>query len=462
MKVTVILNSISNDNFADVKLAFQDINDTYRTVDLNISFQNLYDFSEDTTSVQFDFFFISALVYGIDNLLERYQYSIDGWARDIEVSLPVNNLTMWSNNSSDIESILSFLTGDYWSIHFEQIPKVTLFKRRSNRRKSKIPIFNHSNYSFVSLFSGGLDSLVGTIDGLNSLQNSQKGLLISHFDSSSPGANSDQLKINKYLSSKKDFFNKYDWIQTIVTLSNHDNHGLALEKESSYRSRSLLFISMAIYCAEKISSCNKLTIPENGTISLNYPLTPSRTSTLSTRTTHPYYLTLLQSLITQLGLKTVLYNPYSNTTKGELVEQCISPQILKETYRLSVSCGKRGRKMHWDTKSGTQHCGICMPCLYRRAALHKLNLDDQLYGIDIFNTPQSIFEKHDFPALFDFLNSKLTEEQIKRNLLISGSLSFSEIDESAKLVIKVMQEVRTWINDKGDDSLKKLIKINQI
>lgn len=457
MKIKIIIsNPARTGEFANVKLSFEDTSGDVRLVDLNISFQTLKDFSNDTKSMAFDFFFISALIYGIDNLLERYQYSIDGWARDIEVILPVNNVQSWTDNKSKIDALATFLTGDYWDITFEDVGDQILFIDKAKRWKKNIPSYDLKEYTFASLFSGGLDSLVGVIDGLASLGANSKGLLLSHFDSSSPGANSDQVRIEKYFSGNNELKDKYSWIQSVVALSNYDNNDDELKKESSFRSRSLLFIGIAMFCVENLPNCNVLTIPENGTISLNYPLTPSRTSTLSTRTTHPFYIKKLQELINALGLTTILDNPYRDTTKGELVSICSRPLILASTYQLSVSCGKRGRKMHWDTKIGTHHCGICMPCIYRRAALHKLNLDNQLYGIDIFTTPNAVFDKYDFPALFDFLTNNHSTEQIKRTLLVSGSIDFNELDASASLVERVKLEIKQWISDKGEDDLKAL------
>jgi hypothetical protein len=390
---------------------------------------------------------------------QRYQYSVDSWARDIEVCFPVNNIDVWSRTQEDLESLLSFLTGDYWAISFERINVAPLYTAKAKRWRSKLPNYTPAEYSFSSLFSGGLDSLVGVIDGITGLNPNEKALLLSHFDSSSPGANGDQERIDQYLGNTEMAQGKYDWIQCVVALDNHDNQGVSLTKESSFRSRSFLFIGIGTFCVEKLPNCNVLTIPENGTISLNFPLTPSRTSTLSTRTTHPYYIENLQKMLFNIGLSTKLFNPYRTKTKGELVEHCLDPSVLSQTYGLSVSCGKRGRKMHWDTRSGTHHCGVCMPCLYRRAALHRLGLDNQLYGIDIFTTPNEIFHKYDFPALFYFLNIPLTSEQIKRTLLVAGSVPVNDLDNAASLVEDVRMEIKEWLNDKGGESLKKLAGI---
>ena len=56
---------------------------------------------------------------------------------------------------------------------------------------------------------------------------------------------------------------------------------------------------------------------------------------------------------------------------------------------------------------------------------YKLNLDSQLYRIDMFTTSSQILDKYDFPALFDFLSSNLTTQKIKRTLLIAGSLQIT-------------------------------------
>ena len=72
MRVNVIIiPPTTRGCFADVKLSFMDVNGTTRVVDIGINFQSLHDFSKSTTSTAFDFFLISSIVYGVDNLLER-------------------------------------------------------------------------------------------------------------------------------------------------------------------------------------------------------------------------------------------------------------------------------------------------------------------------------------------------------------------------------------------------------
>jgi hypothetical protein len=230
----IITEPATSGKFADVKLSFISKQGNNRDVRLNVGFQNLNDFSNDTKSVRFDFFLISSIVYGIDNLLDRHEYSIDAWARDIEICFPVNNLQIWNAVKTQVEELLTFLTGDYWSVSFSQTNIRSFFKEKAKRWKSKIPTYDFANYSFASLFSGGLDSLVGVINGLDSLLANKKGLLISHYDGTSPGANKDQERLNDFLSVQPGYRNKYDWIQEGVSLSNSDTTNTNLVKESSY------------------------------------------------------------------------------------------------------------------------------------------------------------------------------------------------------------------------------------
>jgi hypothetical protein len=109
--------------------------------------------------------------------------------QDIEVEFPVNNLAVWSGKEAKLKQILDFLTGDNWQISFREIEDVDLFQPRTNRRK--IPRYERDSITSVSLFSGGLDSLIGVIDELEKLSNDERILLVSHFDSKSPGPNGD-------------------------------------------------------------------------------------------------------------------------------------------------------------------------------------------------------------------------------------------------------------------------------
>ena len=91
---------------------------------------------------------------------------------------------------------------------------------------------------------------------------------------------------------------------------------------------------------------------------------------LSTRTTHPYYLKLFQTLLINAGLRVEITNPYQFQTKGEMLLGCNDQTMIKKLAHKSTSCGRFGR-------FGYQHCGRCVPCLIRRASFHKWGIPDQ-------------------------------------------------------------------------------------
>ncbi len=446
MKVNVVIADADYGKFSDLQLCYVD-NGVNRKVPLSfLGYERVFDFTTDFISVKFDFFLISAIVYGVDNLLSRAIYSNDGWSRDIEVEFPVNNVAVWSGKEEKLKQILDFLTGDNWLVSFRKIEDVFLFQSRTKRRK--IPNYERDAIKSVSLFSGGLDSLIGVIDELEKLRNNERILLVSHFDSKSPGPNGDQRKLLKHLMVS--YPNKIDWIQSKLALSRKDTDGNGVSIENNYRSRSLFFIGLGCY----LSPIKELIIPENGTISINYPLTPSRVSSLSTRTTHPYVLKNIQVLLSSLGLATKIHNPYTFKTKGEMVVKCTNQTLLQNIFQHSVSCGKRGRKQNWKVKTGIQECGICMPCIYRRAALNKAGLDNENHYGNFITKANSRNYSRDFPALISYLKRNISLEKMKRDLLVNGNIDISDLTQYAEMVLKSKQEVLQLFRDKGNRFVK--------
>lgn len=110
-------------------------------------------------------------------------------------------------------------------------------------------------------------------------------------------------------------------------------------------------------------------VPENGFISINPPLLPGRMASLSTRTTHPQFMSLLQKLFDAVGVNAQLSMPYRFKTKGEMLAECADQALLTSYACNSTSCGR------FRTYNRT-HCGRCVPCMVRKAAIHRWGLSD--------------------------------------------------------------------------------------
>jgi hypothetical protein len=70
-----------------------------------------------------------------------------------------------------------------------------------------------------------------------------------------------------------------------------------------------------------------------------------------------------------LGLKLSIQNPYWNKTKGEMANECLNKEFLLQVIKDSVSCSSP-HKARWSGIS-PRHCGYCVPCIIRRAAIKK-------------------------------------------------------------------------------------------
>lgn len=393
-----------------------------------------------------DFFLIASVVYCLDKLVLR-EDALDCWTRCFSVELPVSNIDVWNTVKTEIDKCLSFLSGDLWDVSF-----VRQGSRQVCRR-----VINPLRADAVSLFSGGLDSLIGVIDWLESNKEG-KILLVGHHDGKMPGSLSDQNRIlGELLSIYKGRISK------ILLRVGHRQES-ATKTELTLRARSLLFISMGILVASAIGPGTPLLVPENGTMALNVPLTPSRRGSCSTRTAHPHYLSMLRRVFQSVGIENPFTNPLESKTKGEAVSQCLNRDLLENIAQLSVSCAKRSHKSNF-TRRDARECGRCMPCIYRRAALHVVGWDDETYGDDIclgeVNPHDDGDKPQDLRACLRFLKENASNREISRLLLANGSLDAGRLPFYADLIRRAMDEIRALLRDKGTAEIKQLAGVNR-
>jgi len=163
--------------------------------------------------------------------------------------------------------------------------------------------------------------------------------------------------------------------------------------------------------------------------------------------------------LSTVGLSHPIVNTLASKTKGECVRDCRNLDLLRDTYALSASCAKRGHRASWIRRRASQ-CGRCMPCIYRRAALHVVDWDDETYGMDICAGEVSVsYDRaeggaplagsNDLIAMLSFLNASPTRDEIARRILSNGTLDIDQLPVAAALVEHAMDEVRTLLHDKG-------------
>jgi len=318
-----------------------------------------------------DIMVLATLVYLADTRISRSIHSQDSWTREIEIQLPVINLERWNASSEDLARMLDFLTGDKWSIVFEQREKHFDDLLTCNEEQEEFEV--------VSLFSGGMDSLISTI---NYLEDRKKVVLISHAG--------DGFTKNAQTNILKEFKEMYSEIMPLyLDLWMYFKKEFIPQggEENTTRSRSFLFISFGVLVVSGVKDVNKLKIPENGLIALNVPLDNLRVGAHSTRTTHPFYLEMWNKVLYNLGFNITVENSYWEKTKGEMANECRNKEFLFSVISKSVSCSSP-IKATWQ-KLSPQHCGFCVPCLIRRAAMKKafgLGNDCTKYTEESINT----------------------------------------------------------------------------
>jgi len=348
--------------------------------------------------------------------------SPDGWTRDFELTMSVIDAKFWNENATLLQQLLAFLTTDRWSLKFIEggiLPK-----------PDKTPVLPEEDC--VVLLSGGLDSLIGTID------------LVA--DGKKPLAVSQRVAPD----TKKQALFAREIGGGLRTLQvNHNVKIPKKERPQSQRARSIIFLAYGVFIATTLSRYHSgervtLYVCENGFISINPPLTGSRIGSLSTRTTHPVVFSLLQKILDNSGLDVDVVNPYQFKTKGEMLNECKNPNLRDFLAYRSTSCG---RILSNKIDGEYVHCGRCVPCLVRRAAFHKWNgVDETKY---YYNDLGIQDEKH---AGFDDVRSMLIAiaewEEQRTQRWLGTSLSSALIKDKQKIsgmIERGMVEIKTLL-----------------
>ncbi|KHS73937.1 DNA-binding protein [Pectobacterium brasiliense] len=375
-----------------------------------------------------DFLTISMAVTAADTFIVRDD-CFDGWTRDINVSVRVINPSIWIKNKENIEKALQFLSGDVWSFDFKKdgMKPPVPFKAVNGRR-----LINLDGLDCISLFSGGLDSAIGVIDLLT---DGKKPLLISH---SYKGDKAKQEKIAEGIKSIGSF-------SRLCTSANPIGRGM--QRDITMRTRSLNFLAFSAVGADAVMKANdysniSIYVPENGFISLNAPLTNRRIGSLSTRTTHPHFMEMIQSIFDDIGIKMNFTNPYQFETKGKMVSQCKDKNTLAQVVDSTVSCS------HWKRKH--KQCGYCVPCMIRRASLLRGGIQETItyHQASYANLRNFVKNKKDgrddiFSVMMAIENAK--KRNLKAWVLKSGKLKEQDVSKYENVFFEGLQEVEAFL-----------------
>ena len=396
---------------------------------LDSALQDLYKLEIIPTEIGVDILLLAEMVYLMDTGINREEVSEDGWSRELHIKVPVSNVALWNKCVSVVKEMLDFLTGDIWTLEFE--------KRNWTPIKKQKGMFS-SKYAGISLFSGGLDSLIGALDHLSTNKIKNKNLFVSFAGDGSISKKQGYLfnEVSKHYGdiNRLRFQNiKYDKIFSQIVCN----------REDTTRSRSFLFIAIAALAGSGLDAKIDILIPENGIMSLNVPLTPIRLGALSTRTTHPHYIELWNKLLSGLDLAIILKNPYWNKTKGEMLKDCKNKDFLQTVLDISSSCSHPA-SARWHKKAA-QHCGYCIPCIIRRAAIYfAFTTDSTEYLYDSYRKLKKSGKLEQVQGIKYALHRLKQSPSLSKSLIHQvGNLGFDPIklNEYEALYKRGMQEI---------------------
>jgi 7-cyano-7-deazaguanine synthase in queuosine biosynthesis len=368
-KDAVVLNYLGND--PKVKLLLPDfVRDVYHLPDRVL-----------------DLLEIAAYVFAADRSIQRGEkdsLEFHGWSRSMRMLVKVRDHGFWRQKQvqTKLSAALEFMSGDRcYEFVFEpghSTPATSLFDTEA------FTIMPEPG-TMISMFSGGLDSLAGTVEAL--VDASARPCLISH-QSGQTGTIRTQNQLFKALDGRYPKRLQHYKFKC----------GLQGERadEETQRTRGFLYASTAFALAYALKS-RTIIAYENGVTAINFPRRGDLLNARASRTTHPKTMWLMQDFLSEvLGEPFAIRTPFLWNTKTDVLA-ILAERGAADLIAGSVSCSKTFQNLGQHTQ-----CGGCSQCIDRRFAAFACEME----GID-------------HPGLYahDFLTEIITDGSARTTLV---------------------------------------------
>ncbi len=316
---------------------------------------------------------IAGYIYAADRSISRGaidSLEYHSWARDLHFVFKVRDLKFWKQKETEklLSEALLFVSGDN-SLSFSFVGGARDFGQLNAFDVEGIAPEKKGN-STVALFSGGLDSLAGV---LNLLETTNDNLiLVSH--RANHGTTKTQEGIHKKLS--RDYPNRIKYYPFHCTLK-----GVRAPEETQ-RTRIFLYTAVAFSLAT-IFQVDNLNIFENGITSINFSKRADLINARASRTTHPKTLHHMRKFFSHVAKKEFKINhPFLFSTKTDIFK-LIHSFNRHDYINSTVTCTKTFQR--FDHNSNATHCGGCSQCIDRRFAAFASHLEefDAIYNFEI-------------------------------------------------------------------------------
>lgn len=304
------------------------------------------------------------------------------WVRDLELQIPVRDPGFWRQALPDLLHMLYTFSRDAIRLSFVPLTDDTPLAREPR----------DETFDSVCMLSGGLDSFAGAV----MLQHTgRRPLLVTH-RSGNPTTETAQGQLYKALQDLPGPTPGWAPVRLVAGGAAQGAHAFPPpeEREGSRRLRSFLFLALGAY-AGTLLDVPEVYLCENGVLTAALPMTPARSGSLSTRSTHPLALKLFGELLEAADLPCTVVNPFVHQTKGEVLRTVLKPLVSPAVIAQTVSC--------WGTGRQNRPCGGCVPCLLRRVALLSSGMGDEVVMGDVLATPDEFRGTDAYGNLVDLL-----------------------------------------------------------
>lgn len=335
---------------------------------------------------------IAGYVYAADRLTKRgtpTNLEYHSWARSFHFNIKVRDESFWNDKKvkDKLNIALSFISGDKnYEFSFEKggkdIGQLNMFDIEGINLDKK-------ENSSVALFSGGLDSLAGVLE---LLETSNKNLILISHRSNNPGITQIQEGVFKLLY--EDYKDRIQYFPFYCNLKGER------AVEETQRTRIFLYTAIA-FALSSIASEDEILVYENGMTSINFYKRQDLINARASRTTHPKALKFLEDFYSIIGEKKKhIRHPFLFNSKTDIflkIKQYNKTRYLNST----ISCTKTFKS--FDNNSQATHCGGCSQCIDRRFAAFASNCEDEdvIYDIDI--SKDVINNQESKSHLFDYI-----------------------------------------------------------
>ena len=300
--------------------------------------------------------------------------------RSMRVELSLRNPDRWNARhvATLLQEYLYWLSGDDWSICFRQRCS------QLSEAESQATLFSvrPESPTYVSLFSGGLDSLAGLADTAVKEPLASHVLVSGHTNTRLLAHQRRQVRrIRSGFERQRRGAGSSIWHVAVGFGISQSSRCI---EEKSQRTRAFVFLALGVAAAIQAAS-DILHVYENGVGALNLPLNETQLGVDNYRGVHPRSLMLLEGLLPiVLDSPVRIENPYLSRTKAEMC-RALPDAGLVDVIPETVSCDSFPLRFRGESAQ----CGYCTSCVLRRQALHASGLCDHdprtAYWKDIWN-----------------------------------------------------------------------------